>query len=124
MVQVRGKSKAQCRIERKIDRSYVFNTMEIKLVGRGGIEPPTPGFSVLVLPLSFRLFAGRIYRLSTKSLHADKFLPLIARVEVGVELRDRRRGVAHAGRNDLEIHSGLGGVGTERMPQIMEPIAA
>jgi hypothetical protein len=47
MVQVRGKSKPESETLPKIAYSEVLNRAEKRLVGRGGIEPPTPGFSVL-----------------------------------------------------------------------------
>ena len=46
-MQVRGKSEARSEKLREIACSEVLNRIEKELVGRDGIEPPTPGFSVL-----------------------------------------------------------------------------
>jgi hypothetical protein len=47
MVQVWGKSKGFRELFPKYRSSEVRDRTEKKMVGRGGIEPPTPGFSVL-----------------------------------------------------------------------------
>ncbi len=47
MVQVRGKSETLSVMLAQAPASEVFDRTEEKMVGRDGIEPPTPGFSVL-----------------------------------------------------------------------------
>ena len=46
-----------------------------KLVGRDGIEPPTPGFSVLVPTGDYRTLSGRIGRNSGDSEAARRVIP-------------------------------------------------
>jgi hypothetical protein len=47
MGQVRGKSETRSEIALKTRYSQVPSRTEKKMVGWDGIEPPTPGFSVL-----------------------------------------------------------------------------
>ena len=47
MVQVRGKSETLSVMLAQTTAAQVLDRTKKKMVGRDGIEPPTPGFSVL-----------------------------------------------------------------------------